>query len=77
MILPRFGILLIGRKWDEGRLLGLAHAYEEVIAASLGQLDRPSKLPQTELKDIVASEDTRNSISKTCGPDATSSASVL
>lgn len=50
----RFGLLMIGRKWDDVRLCQLATAYEAMMKDWRDLNDKPLFMPGTELRDIVA-----------------------
>ncbi|KAL8746444.1 MAG: hypothetical protein Q9190_001541 [Brigantiaea leucoxantha] len=47
------GLFFIGRKWDDAKLLGLGHAYEQAFAVARKELDKPMILPTTELRDVI------------------------
>ena len=48
-----FGLMMIGRKWDDRKLCAVAAAYERVIQPLLRESDKPAFMPQTELRDVV------------------------
>lgn len=48
-------MLMIGRKWADTKLCGLAAAYEVMIAEWREANDAPKIMPRTELCDILKS----------------------
>ena len=48
-----FGVLLIGRKWDEKTLVSTASAYEHIMKDQLLDQDRLYFCPKTELRDVI------------------------
>ncbi|KAI3321822.1 putative amidase [Xylariaceae sp. AK1471] len=48
-----FGLLMIGKKWSDAKLLRLAAAYEKMIEEWKVSQDQPTFMPATELRDVL------------------------
>ncbi|KAI1751938.1 putative amidase [Xylaria castorea] len=48
-----FGMLMIGKKWSDHKLVVLAAAYEKMIQEWRETMDQPVFLPTTELRDVL------------------------
>lgn len=48
------GMLMIGRKWSDAKLFGLASAYEAAARNHIAPREQHSTMPKTEPREIIA-----------------------